>query len=97
MNADGEPESVGFYYATATGAGGFNMPAHKAYLKIAESDLPSGAPSAFFIFGEDQNATWLNNLQGVEGSLKFWHEGHMYILRDSIIYDATGKKVRELK
>ena len=29
--------------------------------------------------------------------LKFMHEGNIYILRDSIIYDATGRKVRELK
>ncbi len=97
MNAAGEPESVGFYYATATGAGGFNMPAHKAYLKIAESDLPSGAPSAFYLFNGENGATWLENLEGVEGTVKFLHEGKIFILREGVIYDATGRKVRELK
>ena len=94
MNGSNDPESVGFYYMLEDGKGGFELPAHKAYLVV---DNPSLAPSAFFLIDENQNATWLENLQGVEGTVKFMHEGNIYILRDSIIYDATGRKVRELK
>ena len=93
MNASNEPESVGFYYMLDEGKGGFSMPAHKAYLKYTASS----APARFYIFNGENNATWLNSLEGVEGTVKFLHEGNIYILRDSIIYDATGRKVRELK
>ena len=96
LAAGAEPDynSVGFYYMLEEGKGGFELPAHKAYLVV---DNPSLAPSAFFLIDENQNATWLNSLEGVEGIVKFLHEGNIYILRDSIIYDATGRKVRELK
>ena len=93
LNAAGEDESVGFYYMLEDGKGGFTMPAHKAYLQYSAS----GAPAQFFLFNGENGATWLDNLQGVEGTVKFMHEGNIYILRDSIIYDATGRKVRELK
>lgn len=93
MNASNEPESVGFYYMLDEGKGGFSMPAHKAYLKYTASS----APARFYLFNGENGATWLENLQGVEGTVKFMHEGNIYILRDSIIYDATGRKVRELK
>ena len=94
MNGSNDPESVGFYYMLEDGKGGFELPAHKAYLVV---DNPSLAPAAFYLFNGENNATWLDNLLGVEGTVKFMHEGNIYILRDSIIYDATGRKVRELK
>jgi hypothetical protein len=94
MNGSNDPESVGFYYMLEDGKGGFELPAHKAYLVV---DNPSSAPAAFYLFNGENGATWLENLQGVEGTVKFMHEGNIYILRDSIIYDATGRKVRELK
>ena len=93
LNAANDVDSVGFYWMNATGAGGFTLPAHKAYLKYGASS----APAAFYLFNGENNATWLENLQGVEGTVKFMHEGNIYILRDSIIYDAIGRKVRELK
>ncbi len=94
LNGASEPESVGFYYMLDEGKGGFELPAHKAYLVV---DNPSSAPAAFYLFNGENGATWLNSLEGVEGTVKFLHEGNIYILRDSIIYDATGRKVRELK
>ena len=96
LAAGAEPDynSVGFYYMLEDGKGGFELPAHKAYLVV---DNPSSAPAAFYLFNGENNATWLENLEGVEGTVKFMHEGNIYILRDSIIYDATGRKVRELK
>lgn len=97
LNAANDVDSVGFYWMNSTGAGGFTMPAHKAYLKLLKPTDPTSAPAAFFLFNGENGATWLENLEGVEGTVKFMHEGNIYILRDSIIYDATGRKVRELK
>ncbi len=91
MNAAGASESVGFYWMNETGAGGFDMPAHKAYLKVARE--ASEAAPRFYLFHGENNATWLNNLRGVDGATKFWYQGHIYILRDNVIYDATGKRV----
>ena len=88
-------ETVGFYWV---GTAGVELQPNRAYLKVDNSKLSAnGAPAAFFLIDDENNATWLNNLKGVNSTLKFWHEGHMYILRDSIIYDATGKKVREVE
>ena len=96
LNAANEVDSVGFYWMNETGAGDFTMPAHKAYLTVYNGAGAEAAPR-FYLFHGENNATWLNNLQGVDGTVKFFHNGHFYIMRDSIIYDATGRKVRELK
>ena len=93
LNGSNDSESVGFYYMLTDGKGGFELPAHKAYLVV---DDPSLAPSAFFLIDDENNATWLNNLQGVEGTVKFLHEGKIFILREGVIYDATGRQVRKL-
>jgi len=92
-DADPDPSTVGFYWYNADGSGGFYIPAHKAYLKLSNSQA-NNAPG--FIFDEN-GATSLENLKGVEGALKFIHEGHIFILRDGVIYDATGRKVRTLE
>lgn len=98
LNAANEVESVGFYWMNETGAGGFSMPAHKAYLTVYSPGAGAEAEAAprFYLFHGENNATWLNNLQGVDGTVKFFHNGHFYIMRDHVIYDATGKRV-ELK
>jgi len=93
LNAAGEDESVGFYFYNADGKGGFEVPAHKAYLRMT----PSPAPARFYLFNGENNATWLNNLEGVEGTLKVYYNGNFYILRDGVLYNATGSKVRSLE
>ncbi len=95
LNAANEVDSVGFYWMNETGAGDFTMPAHKAYLTVYNGAGAEAAPR-FYLFHGENNATWLNNLQGVDGAVKFFHNGHFYIMRDHVIYDATGKRV-ELK
>lgn len=90
------PESIGFYFYYEGGVGGFPMPAHKAFLKVPVGPDPNAAPSAFLLIDDENNATWIENLEGVEGTVKFLHEGKIFILREGVIYDATGRKVREL-
>ena len=93
LNADGEAGSAGFYWYNADGSGDFTVPAHKAYLKLSNAEA-NNAPG--FIFDEN-GATSLENLKGVEGTLKFIQDGTIYILREGVIYDATGRKVRTLE
>ena len=90
-DADPDPSTVGFYWYKSDGSGGFSLPAKKAYLKLDASDA-NNAPG--FIFDEN-GATSLDNLKGVEGTLKFIQDGTIYILREGVIYDATGRKVSE--
>jgi len=97
LNGNNDAGSIGFYYYSSTTVhGGFPLEAHKAYLKVLATDLPADAPSAFFLFNGENGATWLENLEGVEGTLKFLHEGKIFILREGVIYDATGRKVMKL-
>ena len=92
-DADPDPSTVGFYWYKSDGSGDFSLPAKKAYLKLDASDA-NNAPG--FIFDEN-GATSLDNLKGVEGTLKFIQDGTIYILREGVIYDATGRKVRTLE
>ena len=87
-----DPSTVGFYWYNADGSGGFTVPATKAYLKL-DASVANNAPG--FIFDEN-GATSLDNLKGVDGALKFIQDGNIYILREGVIYDATGRKVRTL-
>ena len=67
------------------------MPANKAFVPYT----PSGsAPSAIRIVEIDNNATALNNIENSERGTKFIQNGHMYILRNGIIYDVMGNKVK---
>ena len=96
LNAAQDFDSIGFYYMKAGGAGNFTMPARRAYLRVPKP-TQAGAPAAYYVFNENQNATWLDNLKEVKGSLKFIRNNTFYILCDGIIYDATGRKVRKLE
>ena len=100
LNSNNDAGSIGFYYYDADHVnGGFPMvKAHKAYLKVPTDKMPSGnnAAGRFFILNGENGATWLENLEGVEGTLKFLHEGKIFILREGVIYDATGRKVMKL-
>ena len=52
---------------------------------------------ATFTTTNDSNGTTsLDDLKATDGGLKFIRNGHIYILRDNIIYDATGRKMRTL-
>ena len=60
---------------------------YKAFLKVTDSS----APSIIRIIG---NATNIENIEGNETAVKFFQNGTMYILRDGVTYDMTGRAVK---
>lgn len=89
LNSANEANSVGFYWMAENGAA-FTNGAHKAYLALNE--LPAGAPSRI-LFNEN-NATNIQNVEGNEKAVKFIENGILYILREGVVYDATGRMVK---
>lgn len=65
----------------------------KAYFKLPASSL---APSALRIVEAENTSTDLSNVQEFEGAnvQKFVENGKLYILREGVVYDVTGKVVR---
>lgn len=64
------------------------IPANKAYLVIAANSAP-----VRIIFAED-NATNIWNVKGSEKAVKFIENGKLFILREGVVYDATGRMVK---
>ena len=71
---------------------GTNFPANKAYF-IVESGAGS-APSAIRIEFEENNATSIDAIEANEKAMKFIENGKLLILKDGVVYDATGRVVR---
>lgn len=71
---------------------GTNFPANKAYF-IVESGAGS-APSAIRIEFEENNATSIDAIEANEKAVKFIENGKLLILKDGVVYDATGRVVR---
>lgn len=67
------------------------IPAHKAYMIIAPAQ---GAPSAIRIIEGENNATDIKSIEGSEKAVKFIENGKLYILREGVVYDVTGAKVK---
>ena len=86
------PESVGFYWMVEDNGRGaaFTNGAHKAYLKLGASQ----APQRFYLFHGENNTTDIQAIEASEKAVKFIENGQLYILRDGVIYDATGRRVR---
>ncbi|MBR3647241.1 MAG: hypothetical protein IKN59_02505 [Paludibacteraceae bacterium] len=74
-----------FYPASVT-----DFPANKAYMVIAPAQ--QGAPVRI-VFAEN-NTTDINSLEASEKAQKFFENGNLYILREGVVYDATGRVVR---
>ena len=70
----------------------FTVGANTAYLPLGFNS--TGAPSAFRLVDEENNATNIENVEANETAVKFFENGQIYILRDGITYDALGRKVR---
>ena len=83
---EGETEATTKFYPYA----GTSFPAHKAYLVI--TDTQDNAPVRI-VFAEN-NTTDINSLEASEKAQKFFENGNLYILRDGVVYDATGRVVR---
>ena len=80
---------VGFYINPDAA---FTVGANTAYLPLGFNS--TGAPSAFRLVDEENNATNIENVEANETAVKFFENGQIYILRDGITYDAIGRKVR---
>lgn len=73
-----------------------NVPAGKAYLETA-SALETGGPNApavIRILDEENNATSFERIDGKNDAIKFFENGQLYILREGVVYDALGRKIR---
>ena len=86
------PESVGFYWMVEDNGRGaaFTNGAHKAYLKLGASQ----APQRFYLFHGENNTTDILNVKSADEAEKFIENGKLFIRRDGVIYDATGRRVR---
>lgn len=83
---EGETEATTKFYPY-TGA---SFPAHKAYMVITPAQ--QGAPIRI-VFAEE-TTTDINNLEATDKAVKFFENGNLYILREGVVYDATGRVVR---
>lgn len=81
----------GFYnLAAAT-----SVPAGKAYLETEDALTSQGnAPAIIRILDEENNATSIESIDGKNDAIKFIENGQLYILREGVVYDALGRKVR---
>lgn len=82
---------IGFYINPDAA---FTVGANTAYLPLGFNSNTPGAPSAFHLVDEENNATNIENIDANEKAVKFFENGQIYILRDGITYDALGRKVR---
>ena len=88
LSLDQNGQNVGFYWMENNGAAFLNK-AHKAFLAVPEQN---NAPERI-VFNEN-NTTDIQAVETSEKAEKFIENGQLYILRDGIIYDATGRRVR---
>ena len=88
INNGGAPE---FQLIVDGSYGSVSIPAGKAYLALGSN--PSGAPALRIIEQED-NATGIQNVEANEKAVKFIENGKLFIQRDGIVYDMTGRVVR---
>ena len=64
---------------------------YKGYLRIAKNSL---APSQLRIVEAENNTTDVKSVEANEKAVKFFENGQLRILRDGVVYDATGRVVR---
>ena len=87
-----EQKSVVTEYGFYNLAAATSVPAGKAYLELTVEE--QGAPSIIRIVDEENNATSIKALGSTEKAVKFIENGQLYILREGVVYDALGRKVR---
>ena len=86
-----ESSSVyGFYNLLAD----TEVSAGKAYLETTTALTAQNAPAIIRILDEENNATSTERIDGKNDAIKFIENGHIYILREGVVYDALGRKVR---
>ena len=87
-----DPSVCGFYNLAAD----TEIAAGKAYLETGEplTLINPNAPAIIRILDEENNATSFERIDGKNDAIKFFENGQIYILREGVVYDALGRKVR---
>lgn len=69
---------------------GATIPAGKAYLNLSGTS----APGRLLIIEEENNATSVETISSNDEAVKFFENGQLYIKRDGVVYDVTGRVVK---
>ena len=69
----------------------FTVGANTAYLPAS---FASSAPSIFRFVDEEENATDIHAIEANEKAVKFFENGKLLIMREGVVYDATGRAIR---
>jgi len=84
-STDGAVQGVGFYQFSGT------IPAHKAYITYSGNQAPKRMR---FIFDNENTATGVDNTKTQEIATKLIKDGHLYIIKDNVYYNAQGQIVK---
>ena len=66
----------------------------RAYIKMNEVDVKTSAPDAIRLELEEENATDIDAIEASEKAVKFIKNGQLFIQKDGVVYDATGRAVK---
>ena len=87
--------TYGFYYLNPEGpTTSATIAAGKAYLETTTALTAQNAPAIIRILDEENNATSTERIDGKNDAIKFIENGHIYILREGVVYDALGRIVK---
>ncbi len=84
-STDNTVQGVGFYQFSGT------IPAHKAYLTYSGSQAPKRMR---FVFDNENTATGVDNTDTQKMPTKVINDGHLYIIKDNVHYNAQGQIVK---
>ena len=84
-STDGAVQGVGFYQFSGT------IPAHKAYIIYSGNQAPKRMR---FVFDNENTATGVDNTKTQEIATKLIKDGHLYIIKDNVYYNAQGQIVK---
>lgn len=82
-----------FQHIVSGDYGSVEIPAGKAYLSL--SAAPSGSsPDRLRIVEAEENATNIEAFEANDNVGKFFENGQLFIMRDGVVYDVTGRVIR---
>ncbi len=83
---------------TGTGVGNFSgIYANRAFIDlyyVPNLDSAPSAPSMHFDINEENNATSIDAIEASEKAVKFIENGKLFIQKNGVVYDTTGRVVR---
>lgn len=78
---------AGFYNYTGT-----YLNSGKAYIVVPAP--AEGAPSIRFVIENENNTTGIEEIETSDKAVKFFENGQLFIQRDGVVYDMTGRAVK---